>query len=77
VIVYCEFQGSYYAYDAACTHEVSQTCSLTTEGILASCPCCKSKYILLGSALPSSGPATHPLQPYHVSVSGNRLIIYN
>jgi len=77
VIVYCEFEGSYYAYDAACTHEVSQTCSLKTEGILATCPCCGSKYILLGSALPSSGPASYPLQPYHVSVSGSRLYIYN
>jgi hypothetical protein len=77
VIVYCEFQGSYFAFDAACTNEISRTCVLKTEGILATCPCCDSKFILMSSAYPSSGPASFPLQPYHVAVSGNRLHVYN
>mgnify|MGYP003768781165 CR=1 FL=1 len=77
VIVYCEYPGSYYAFDAACTHEVSQSCILKNEGLLGTCPCCGSQFILTGSAYPSSGPATHPLQPYHVSVAGNKLHIYN
>jgi nitrite reductase/ring-hydroxylating ferredoxin subunit len=77
VIVYCEFQGSYYAYDAACTQEVSQTCILKNEGILATCPCCKSQFLLLSGAYPSSGPATFPLQSYHVSVAGSKLHVYN
>jgi nitrite reductase/ring-hydroxylating ferredoxin subunit len=77
VIVYCEFQGSYYAYDAACTQEVSQSCILKNEGILATCPCCKSQFLLLSGAYPSSGPATFPLQPYQVSMSGNKLHVYN
>jgi hypothetical protein len=77
VIVYCEFQGSYYAFDAACTNEISRSCVLKTEGILATCPCCKSNFILMSSAYPSSGPASFPLQPYHVAVSGSRLHVYN
>ena len=78
VIVYCELPGSYYAYDAACTHEVSQTCTLTNEGVLGTCSCCESKFILSGSAYPSEGPATAPLKQYNVSVLGtNSIRIYN
>ena len=77
ILVYCEFQGSYFVYDAACTHEVSQGCILKNEGILATCPCCDSQFLLISGAYPSSGPATYPLQPYHVSVSGSKLHIYN
>jgi Rieske Fe-S protein len=77
VIVYCEFQGSYYAYDAACTHEISQTCVLKNEGILATCPCCKSQFLLMGGAYPSKGPASFPLQSYHISNAGSKLHVYN
>ena len=77
VIVYCEFEGSYYAFDAACTNEISQSCILKIEGILATCPCCGSQFILTGGAYPSSGLASFPLQQYHVAVSGSRLHVYN
>ena len=77
VIVYCEFQGSYYAYDAACTNEISQSCILKNEGILATCPCCKSQFLLLSGAYPSKGPAAFPLQMYHVSIVGSKLHVYN
>jgi nitrite reductase/ring-hydroxylating ferredoxin subunit len=77
IIVYCEFQGSYFAFDATCTNEVSQSCILKNEGILATCPCCKSQFLLLSGAYPSSGPASYPLQSYHVSIVGSKLHIYN
>lgn len=78
IIVYCELPGSYYAYDAACTHEVSQTCTLKNEGVLGTCSCCSSKFILSGSAYPSKGPASAPLKQYNVSVlGGNTIRIYN
>lgn len=77
VIVYCEFQGSYNAYDATCTKEISQACVLKNEGILATCPCCKSQFLLMGGAYPSKGPASYPLQPYHVSIAGSKLHVYN
>jgi len=78
IIVYCEFQGSYYAYDAACTHEISQGCILKNEGILATCPCCKSQFLLISGAYPAKGPAAFPLQSYHVSMLGSsKLQVYN
>ncbi len=77
VIVYCETPGLYYAYDAACTHEVSKSCFVNNPGsITVTCPCCGTEYVLIGGA-PVSGPAVQPLRPYNVSSSGNTLRIYN
>jgi Rieske Fe-S protein len=77
VIVYCELQGSYYAYDAACTNEISTGCIIKNEGVLGTCPCCKSQFVLMGGAYPAKGPASFPLQQYHVSVMNNILRVYN
>ncbi len=77
VLICCESDGSYSAYDAACTYEVSRSCILKNEGNLATCPCCESMFIMVYGAYPSKGPAIVPLQPYHVSVSGNTLHVYN
>lgn len=78
VIVYCELPGSYYAFDATCTHEISATCKLNNEGILGTCECCSSQFILLGGGYPSEGPATAPLKNYNVSFINNSILrIYN
>ncbi|MCY1722702.1 Rieske 2Fe-2S domain-containing protein [Prolixibacteraceae bacterium Z1-6] len=71
VIVSCHVVGEYYAYDATCTHEISQSCHLEPDGLLAACPCCESQYSLFYSANPISGPASAPLKQYNVSVLGN------
>ncbi len=78
VVVYCEVPGSYYAFDAACTYEVSPSCQVQNEGVLAECPCCGSQFILISGAYPSKGPAEMPLKQYNVSVlSNNQLRVYN
>ncbi len=78
VIVYCELEDSYYAYDATCTYEVSQGCKIKNEGVLGTCSCCDSKFILIGGAFPTSGPAAAPLRQYHVSiVNRSTLRVYN
>jgi nitrite reductase/ring-hydroxylating ferredoxin subunit len=77
VIVYCEMQGIYHAYDAACTHEILSSCVVKNEGVLGTCPCCGSQYVLMGGAYPAKGPASFPLQPYHVTVMGNIVRVYN
>uniref|UniRef100_UPI003217E100 QcrA and Rieske domain-containing protein n=1 Tax=uncultured Draconibacterium sp. TaxID=1573823 RepID=UPI003217E100 len=78
VIVSCHVVGEYYAYDATCTHEISQSCHLTPDGLLATCPCCESQYSLFYTASPISGPASAPLKQYNVSfLGGNTLRIYN
>ncbi len=78
VIVYCELEDSYYAYDATCTYEISQTCKVENEGVLGTCSCCGSEFFLTGSAYPASGPAAAPLRLYNVSrVNSFTLRVYN
>jgi Rieske Fe-S protein len=78
IIVYCELPGSYYAFDATCTHEVSRGCIVKNEGVLAECPCCESQFILISGAYPSRGPAEMPLKQYNVSVVNDfTLRVYN
>lgn len=78
VIVACESFDSYYAYDATCTYELSQNCKLKTQGVLGTCPCCNSQYVLYYAAYPSKGPAAAPLRQYQVSVLNSfTLRIYN
>jgi Rieske Fe-S protein len=78
IVIYCFEPGNiYYAYDGACTHEISTSCRVRNEGVLATCPCCNSQFFLMGEAYPSKGPATFPLQQYQTSVMGTTLRIYN
>lgn len=78
IIIYCEMQGSYYAFDAACTYEVNPSCKVEPKNVLGSCPCCKSQFILLGGSAPSKGPAAAPLKQYQVSMLNSyTLRVYN
>lgn len=77
VIVYCEFPGSFYAFDATCTNEVSKTCLVKNEGVLGTCECCKSEFLLVGGGFPSSGDAKQGLRQYQTSLVNGKLRIYN
>jgi nitrite reductase/ring-hydroxylating ferredoxin subunit len=78
IVIYCFDPGNiYYAYDGACTYEISNSCRVKNEGVLATCSCCGSQFLLMGNAYPSKGPASFPLQEYQTSVSGNTLRIFN
>ncbi|WP_340112253.1 Rieske (2Fe-2S) protein [Maribellus mangrovi] len=76
IIVYCETEGSYYAFDAACTNEINSSCKVLNEGLLGICSCCESQFILIGG-YPSDGPASAPLKQYKTSLYGNILRVYN
>ncbi|WP_346855484.1 Rieske 2Fe-2S domain-containing protein [uncultured Draconibacterium sp.] len=78
IIVSCFVEGEYYAYDAACTHEINQTCHLEPDGLLAVCPCCESQFSLFYAANPTKGPAAAPLKQYNISLLGNSTLrVYN
>lgn len=78
IVVYCEMPGSYYAFDATCTHEVNNTCTVENDGVLGTCPCCGSQFVFLSGAYPSKGPAEMPLKQYNVSqVNSFTLHVYN
>jgi Rieske Fe-S protein len=77
VIVYCEFPGTFYAFDATCTNEVTKTCLVENEGVLGTCKCCGSEYLFVGGGFPSTGPAKQGLRQYQTSVVNGILRIYN
>jgi len=78
VIVFCEMTDVYYAYDATCTHEISQSCRVLNSAVLGECPCCGSKYLFAGGGYPAKGPAAAPLRQYQVSkVNSFTLRVYN
>lgn len=78
VIVTCGPSGEYYAYDAACTYEIRQSCKIKNEGITGTCECCGSQFLLIYEAFPTSGPAAAPLRQYQVSrVNSFTLRVYN
>ena len=78
VIVFCEMPDTYYAFDATCTYEISQTCKVVNSGVLGECRCCESKFLFTGGAFPAKGPAAAPLRQYNVSrMSSVMLRVYN
>jgi Rieske Fe-S protein len=77
VIVYCEFPGSFYAFDATCTNEVSPSCQVENVGVLGTCKCCQSLFLLSGGGFPSKGPAVEGLRQYQTSLVNGMLRIYN
>jgi len=78
VIVYCELPGSYFAFDATCTHEVSTGCRVKNDGVVGTCPCCGSQFIFPGGGYASKGPAAQALKPYRTSLMTNGLLrVYN
>nr|WP_319572982.1 Rieske 2Fe-2S domain-containing protein [uncultured Draconibacterium sp.] len=76
IIVYCETEGSYYAFDAACTNEINPSCKVENDGAVGKCSCCESEYIFIGGTV-LKGPATAPLKQYKTSLTGNTLRVYN
>jgi len=78
IIVFCEMQDVYYAFDASCTNEISQTCRVVNDGVLGECSCCESKFIFSGGGNPAKGPAAAPLKQYNVSiVNSSTLYVVN
>ena len=78
LIIYKDYNDSYYVYDRACTYEKDFSCRVDTsswEGVLK-CPCCNSDYFLENSAEPN-GPASYPLVRYSAFIDGRLLKIAN
>lgn len=85
VIVFCQYydvvspsQSEYYAYDATCTFEISNDCSVENigNGVNATCPCCGSEYSLF-DGYPYKGEASMGLKMYNTSVFNDVLRVYN
>lgn len=68
---------SFYAYDITCPYEIDLNCRIEADGVIGTCPCCKTQYNLLDGGYVISGPSPEPLKQYRVNVSGSRLYITN
>jgi len=79
IMIYRSDVAEFAAYDRLCTNYPNDTCAIvldTPGGVIADCPCCKSKFILTDGSV-SNGPAQYALKPYNVIVDGNHLYIRN
>jgi Rieske Fe-S protein len=76
LIVYLDNNDEYFVYDAACTYDYFNDCSVKiSESFqeLMVCPCCNSSFLLSSEANPFKGPATYPLVQYQSFVDGSVL----
>jgi nitrite reductase/ring-hydroxylating ferredoxin subunit len=85
VIIMCESydytapaNSIFHAFDATCTNEVSDSCTVINEGnsFYAECPCCHSKYELL-TGNPIEGAALYALKTYKVTIMGDQIHVSN
>lgn len=69
----------FLAFDATCTNEVSSTTRvIANDSGIATCPVCKSQFILFGgNGNPIKGPAIEPLRQYRTNYTGGRIIVSN
>jgi nitrite reductase/ring-hydroxylating ferredoxin subunit len=79
IIVYRKSQDEFNAFERACPYDWSNTSArveVDGSGIIAACPVCKSKYILLDGT-PFEGPSRYPLKQYQATYDGILLYIFN
>lgn len=67
----------YSAYDATCPYEVSTAYLVESDGGIATCSGCGSKYNLLDGGLLMDGPSPENLLLYQVTSTENYLYITN
>jgi hypothetical protein len=81
VIVYNAGSDEFYAFDCTCPYDYPNSIKVNSDGDgVATCPQCKSKYILQSSGMPTTqGPATFPLKEYKAIYNPNtgELLVYN
>ncbi len=79
ILVYRKSLNEFMAYERACPYDWEKTNArivVDTSAVTATCPVCKSRYILLDGT-PVSGPSRYPLKQYQASYDGNLLYIFN
>jgi len=80
IIVYRSNVNEFTAYERACPYDWDQgtTSRLVVDasGITASCPVCKSKFILLDGSV-YGGPSHYPMKSYQTYYDGSILYISN
>jgi Rieske Fe-S protein len=65
--------GNFKAFSSTCTHR--QCTVAQVQGGFIICPCHNSHYAIADGVPTAAGPATQPLPPKTVTVSGNNLVV--
>jgi hypothetical protein len=77
IIVYHKSPDEYQAFDITCPYKgLVDHCSLTLKAgdFVATCPCCKSTFVLSANGAPSiNSLATQPLMMYLCNIANNGL----
>jgi len=79
IIVFRKSATEFTAFERACPYDWTVTTArLTVDagGTTATCPSCKSKFILIDGT-PYQGPSHYPLKQYTTNYDGYLLYIYN
>ncbi len=80
LIVYMDYDGEYFVFDAACTYDYLNECYVEKGNIegFVDCSCCKSSFQFLTDGNDVfRGPARYPLVQYQAFVNGGFLVVNN
>ncbi len=79
IIIYCNSDDEYFAYDRTCTYHISESIPVEDPGnfMYAVCPVCSSRYQLWYSGFPSDESVSQcPLKQYKTAFNPNTNILY-
>ena len=79
IIIYHHNINDYRAFDRNCSFEPSSECAVidSINGVIASCSCCASKFLIDQEGISANGPALLPLKQYNTFLSEGTLRITN
>lgn len=81
IILFCNGQGSYLAFDRGCPYDCETNnkaiVNIQASGITAICPVCGTTYSLYSGTVTSKGPGTVALKQYETSFDGTNLMVSN
>jgi hypothetical protein len=80
IIVFCNAQDSYLAFDRGCPYDCTTNSkavlNVQAGGITAKCPVCGTTYSLYSGTITSNGPGTLALKQYTINYSNYPPLIY-
>jgi nitrite reductase/ring-hydroxylating ferredoxin subunit len=80
IILFCNGQGSYLAFDRGCPYDCETNAkaiiTVQTSGITAVCPVCGTTYSLYSGTI-TKGPGSIALKQYTVNFDGTNLSVTN
>jgi hypothetical protein len=79
IIIYCNSENEYFAYDRTCTYDIRESIPVETidNFMFAECPRCSSRYLLEYSGFPTEQSVSKcPLKQFRTSFNPNTNILY-